>query len=171
MDHSEVVVPELGPRPGESAAGRARRIDAVIGSRVPDVRVLLAALTGPGPVAGLGGISLDPARIAVAGHSFGGWTALAAPESEPRVRAVVALAPGGSSRPVPGVLPLTLAFGWKRAVPLLILTGDRDVPVPLDGVQEIFDRAPSPSRCSCCTAPTISISPTTSRAATRRCAP
>jgi hypothetical protein len=68
------------------------------------------------------------------------------PESEPRVRAVVAFAPGGSSRPVPGVLPLTLAFGWERVVPLLILTGDRDVPVQLDGVQEIFGRAPEPKR-------------------------
>jgi pimeloyl-ACP methyl ester carboxylesterase len=81
----------------------------------------------------------------VVGHSFG-WTALAAPEREPRVRAVVALAPGGSSCPVPGVLPLTLAFGWERLVPLLILTGDRDVPVPLNGVQEVFSRAPEPER-------------------------
>jgi dienelactone hydrolase len=143
MDHSEVVAPELGPSPGESAAGRARRIDAVIASRVPDVRMLVSALTGPRPVAGLG---LDPGLIAVTGHSFGGWTALAVPESEPRVRAVVALAPGGSSHPVPGVLPLTLAFGWERVVPLLILAGDRDVPVPLDGVQEIFRRAPEPKQ-------------------------
>ena len=146
MDHSEVVAPELGPRPGESAAGRARRIDAVIASRVPDVRLLISALTGPRPVAGLDGIGLDPELVAVAGHSFGGWTALAVPESAPGVRAVVALAPGGSSRPVPGVLPLTLAFGWKRVVPVLILAGDRDVPVPLDGVQEIFGRAPEPKR-------------------------
>jgi dienelactone hydrolase len=146
MDHSELVAPELGPRPGESAAGRACRIDAIIASRVPDVRVLLSALTGPRPVAELSGISLDRELIAVAGHSFGGWTALAAPESEPRVRAVVALAPGGSSRPVPGVLPLTLAFGWEEVVPLLILTGEVDVPVPLDGVREIFGRAPEPRR-------------------------
>jgi dienelactone hydrolase len=146
MDHSEVVAPGLGPSQAESPADRARRIDAVIASRVPDVRLLLATLTGPRPVAGLDGIRLDPELIAVAGHSFGGWTALAAPESEPRVRAVVALAPGGSSRPVPGVLPLTLAFGWEQVVPLLILTGDRDVPVPLDGVQEIFRRAPEPKR-------------------------
>ena len=146
MDHSEVVTPELGPRPGESAAGRARRIDAVIASRVPDVCLLVSALTGPRPVAGLDGIGLDPERVAVAGHSFGGWTALAVPQSAPGVRAVVALAPGGSSRPVPGVLPLTLAFGWDRVVPLLILAGDRDVPVPVDGVQEIFGRAPEPKR-------------------------
>jgi predicted dienelactone hydrolase len=146
LDHSELVAPELGPRPGESAPDRARRIDAVMASRVPDVRLLLSALNGPPPLAGLDGIGLDPELIAVAGHSFGGWTALAAPESEPRVRAVVALAPGGSSRPVPGVLPLTLAFGWKTVVPVLILTGDRDVPVPLSGVQDIFERAPEPKR-------------------------
>jgi pimeloyl-ACP methyl ester carboxylesterase len=118
MDHSEVVAPELGPHPGESAADRARRIDAIIASRVPDVRVLLSTLTGPRPITGLDGIGLDPALIAVAGHSFGGWTALAVPESEPRVRAVVALAPGGSSRPVPGVLPLTLALGRIRRASL-----------------------------------------------------
>ena len=59
MDHSEVVAPELGPRPGESAAGRARRIDAIIASRVPDVRLLLSAFTGPGPIAGLDGIELQ----------------------------------------------------------------------------------------------------------------
>jgi dienelactone hydrolase len=146
MDHSEVVAPELGPSEAESPADRARRIDAVIASRVPDVRLLLGTLTGPAPIAGLDGIGLDPELIAVAGHSFGGWTALAAPESEPRVRAVVALAPGGSSHPVPGVLPLTLTFGWEQVVPLLILTGDCDVPVPLDGVQEIFRRAPEPKR-------------------------
>jgi dienelactone hydrolase len=146
IDHSEVVMPELRPSPDEDSADRARRIDAIMASRVPDVRVVLSTLTGPqGPAAALG-IGLSPELIAVAGHSFGGWTALAAPEQESRVRAVVALAPGGSSRPLPGVLPLTLAFGWEHVVPVLILTGDCDVPVPLDGVQEIYTRAPEPKR-------------------------
>jgi len=146
MDHSEVVAPELGPNPNEDPADRARRIDAVMASRVPDVRVVLSALTGPHRADGAEGIGLSPDLIGVAGHSFGGWTALAAPEQESRVRAVVALAPGGSSRPLPGVLPLTLAFGWGHVVPVLILAGDRDVPVPLDGVQEIYARAPEPKR-------------------------
>jgi dienelactone hydrolase len=146
MDHSELVTPELRPGPDEDRDDRARRIEAIIASRVPDVRLLLAALTGPGRPAGLAGIGLHQELIGVAGHSFGGWTALAAPEQEQRVRAVVALAPGGSSQPVPGVLPLTLAFGWDRSVPVLILTGDCDVPVPVDGVQEIFARAPEPKQ-------------------------
>ncbi len=38
---------------------------------------------------------VDPDRVGIVGHSFGGWTALAAPEVEPRIRAVVALGPGG----------------------------------------------------------------------------
>ncbi len=145
MDHSEVVAAELGPRPDESDADRSRRIDAVISSRVPDLRLLLSCLTGA-PPAELAGIGLDQDRIAAAGHSFGGWTALAAPEQERRIAAVVALAPGGSSQPLPGILPLTLAFGWERRVPLLILAAELDVPTPLDGVQEVFTRAPEPKR-------------------------
>ena len=146
MDHSEVVTPELQPNPDEDRDDRASRIGAIIGSRVPDVLLLLATMTGPRRAAGLDGIGLHEDLIGVAGHSFGGWTALATPEQERRVRAVVALAPGGSSRPMPGVLPLTLAFGWQRTTPVLILTGDCDVPVPLEGVQEIFARAPEPKQ-------------------------
>jgi dienelactone hydrolase len=144
MDHSEVVARDLGPSADETTADRARRIDAIIGSRVPDVRFLLNhLLTGSDHATGL---SLDPDRIGVAGHSFGGWTALAVPEEDLRVRAVVALAPGGASRPLPGILPLTLTFAWSGPVPLLILTGDADVPTPLEGVKEIFGRAPEPKR-------------------------
>ena len=145
MDHSEVVAAELGPRADEPAPDRSRRIDAVIASRVPDLRVLLACLLS-GRAAELAGIGLDQDRIAAAGHSFGGWTALAAPEHEPRIGAVVALAPGGSSRPLPGILPLQLAYGWERRVPVLILAADGDVATPLDGVQEVFMRAPGPKR-------------------------
>jgi dienelactone hydrolase len=149
MNHSELVAAELGPQPDESPSDRLRRIDAIIASRVPDVRVLLSALLDGSPVGqqgGVAGIGLDPDRVALAGHSFGGWTALAAPEQEPRVRSVVALAPGGGSQPRPGVLPLTLAFGWERAAPVLILAAELDVPIALDGVQDIFRRAPEPKQ-------------------------
>src|SRR5260370_42615005 len=121
MDHSEVVAPELAPRAGEMAAARAARIDAIIGSRVPDVQFLLDHLLG-----GEARVELDAARIGLVGHSFGGGTVLATPEVDARVRSVVALAPGGGSKPKPGVLPLKLSFDWGRHVPALYLPAGDD---------------------------------------------
>ncbi len=141
MDHSEVVAPELARRAGEAAAERAARIDGIIASRVPDVRFLLDHL-----LAGGADIEIDASRIALVGHSFGGWTVLATPEVELRVRSVVAMAPGGSSNPKPGILPLKLTFDWGRDVPTLYLAAENDVPIPLDGVHELFDRTPLPKR-------------------------
>ncbi len=97
IDHSEVVAPELTRRADETAEARAARIDAIISSRVPDVRFLLDHLLG-----GDGHVELDAVRIGLVGHSFGGWTVLATPEVDSRVRSVVALAPGGSSNPKTG---------------------------------------------------------------------
>lgn len=137
LDHSEVVAPELARREGETAEQRAARVQAVIGSRVPDVRFLLDRL--------LGGTeheapALDAGRIGIVGHSFGGWTALATPESDSRMCAVVALAPGGSSRPKPGIIPAELSFAWGRDVPTLYLTGEGDIYIPLAAVRELYDR-------------------------------
>ena len=118
LDHSELVAPELARREGEAEKDRAARIEAVIGSRVPDIRFLLDHLLGGfGPA----DIAFDGGRIGLVGHSFGGWTVLATAEVEPRVRAVVAMSPGGSAQPRPGILPLTLAFAWDRDIPTLYL--------------------------------------------------
>jgi predicted dienelactone hydrolase len=141
MDHSEVVAPELKGREGETEAEREIRIDAIIASRVPDLQFLLARV-----LAGTLGVDIDGTRIGLAGHSFGGWTVLATPDVEPRVRAIVAMAPGGSSRPMPGVLRLSLSFAWGRDVPTLFLAGEQDAPVPLDDVRELFDRTPASKR-------------------------
>jgi pimeloyl-ACP methyl ester carboxylesterase len=86
------VAPELAPPPDETAEQKAARMQRVIGSRVPDVRFLLDHLLHADLA-----ISVDPARIGIVGHSFGGWTALAMHEVEPAIRAVVALAPGGAA--------------------------------------------------------------------------
>ena len=144
MDHSELVAAELGRRDDETPAARAERIDAVIGSRVPDVRFLLGYLLATASLSG--GLELDAERIGLVGHSFGGWTVLAVPDAEPLAGSVVALAPGGASDPRPGILPLTLAFGWGRDVPTLVLAAEDDVPIPLDGVQEMFGRIPGSKR-------------------------
>jgi len=141
MDHSEVVAPDLTRRAGETPSERAARIDDIITSRVPDVRFLLDHLLG-----GAVDIELDPARIGLVGHSFGGWTVLAVPEVEARVGAVVALAPGGSSNPKPGILHVKLTFAWRRDVPTLYLAAENDVPIPVAGVYELFDRTPSSKR-------------------------
>jgi dienelactone hydrolase len=74
------------------------------------------------------------------GHSFGGWTALATPEVEGRIRAVVALAPGGSSQPPPGIIPAQLTFAWGRDVPTLYLVAEDDTALPLAGMHELFAR-------------------------------
>ena len=135
MDHSEVTVPELRPRKNEPAEQKAARIDAVVASRVPDTQLLLRQLAGEP--------SIDWDRLGIAGHSFGGWTALAMPDVEPRIRAVVALAPGGASNPRPGVLPLNLAFDWSRDIPTLYLVAENDACLPLSGMYELFHRTPS----------------------------
>jgi dienelactone hydrolase len=141
FDHSEVVSAELAPSEGETAEQKAARINAIIASRVPDVRFLLDhLLCSPrlGPE-----ISLDPGQIGIVGHSFGGWTALAAPDVEERIRSVVALAPGGGSHPKPGILPLKLGFNWGRDVPTLFLVAENDVSLPLAGICEQFERTPA----------------------------
>src|SRR5207237_2603487 len=88
-------------------------------------------------------INLDSAQIGIVGHSFGGWTALAATEVERRIRAVVALAPGGSSQPKPGMLRVKLNFNWGRDVPTLYLVAENDISLPLAGMYEIFERTPA----------------------------
>jgi predicted dienelactone hydrolase len=77
LDHSEVVAAELRHKDGETAEDRAAIIEAAIASRVPDIRFLLDRVLESAwdPSA-----SCEATHIAIVGHSFGGWTALAAPE-------------------------------------------------------------------------------------------
>jgi len=144
LDHSEVSAPELRGAQGETAEQKAARIQAVIASRVPDTRFLLDRVLSH--TASLSDARPDPGRIGIVGHSFGGWTALAVPETDPRFRAIVALAPAGSSNPRPGILPVTLTFAWRRDIPVLYLVADNDVCLPLPGMYELFDRTPSTRR-------------------------
>jgi predicted dienelactone hydrolase len=138
LNHSELVAPELGHRDSETPEQRAARGEAAIASRVPDIRFLLDYV--------LTDAQLTPAPVGIVGHSFGGWTALASPDVVHQIRAVVALAPGGSSNPRPGILPAKLAFRWGRDVPTLILVADNDVCLPIDGMYEIFERIPAAKR-------------------------
>ncbi|HEY6272675.1 MAG TPA: hypothetical protein VIX19_11900 [Terriglobales bacterium] len=136
-----VIVPEFLRPAAETEEQRNLRMQAMIANRVPDVRFLLDYLLGSGQWQSEA--QIDPQRIGIAGHSFGGWTALATPEIDGRVQAVVALAPGGNSKPRPGILPAELTFRWGRDVPTLYLVAENDVPLPLLGMFELFERTPS----------------------------
>ncbi len=128
LDHSEVVAPEI-----------AGNVEEFIANRVPDARFLLdLILAGNIP----GTARPDPDRIAIVGHSFGGWTALALPETDTRVQAVVALAPGGASNPKPGIIPATLSFNWPRPPATLYIVAEDDVLTPIAGMHELYSRTP-----------------------------
>lgn len=141
LDHSEVVAAELARQRVESDKQKAARQKAWIANRVPDIRFLLDHLLSG--AAWESEARLDPTQIGIVGHSFGGWTALAATEVEQRIRAVVALAPGGSSQPKPGILPVKLTFNWERDVPTLFLVAENDVSLPLAGMYELYERTPA----------------------------
>jgi dienelactone hydrolase len=141
LDHSEVVAPELARQDGETDEQKTARAEAWVANRVPDVRFLLDHLLND--TTSDSEARPDPTRIGIVGHSFGGWTALAATEVEQRIRAVVALAPGGSSRPKPGIIPGTLTFAWGRDVPTLYLVAENDIFLPLAGMYELFERTPA----------------------------
>jgi predicted dienelactone hydrolase len=111
---------------------------------VPDVRFLLDHLLESD--AWDSPARLDAAAVGIVGHSLGGWTALSATAVEWRIRAVVALAPGGNSRPRPGIIPATLSFRWGREVPALYLAAEDDTPIPPPAVHELFARTPGRKR-------------------------
>ena len=138
LDHSETFAPELARKPDETPEQKSARAQAWAASRVPDIRFLLDSLLHLSPV------TIDHLRIGIVGHSIGGWTALAAPETEPRIRSVVALAPGGASNPRPGIMNVRLTFQWGREIPTLYLVAENDTPLPLSGMFELFDRTPEP---------------------------
>jgi predicted dienelactone hydrolase len=129
LDHSDVTLPR--PSDATHPEQKKARLRALIDSRVPDIEFLLESVGNVGQ------------RVGIVGHSFGGWTALAAPSKLSRIEAIVALAPAGASDPRPGIVPATLDFAWSREVPTLVIAGDSDVSIPLDRVRDVFDRIPS----------------------------
>jgi predicted dienelactone hydrolase len=103
--------------------------DVVRVNRPLDVSFVISSLTGdavPEVVAG----TIDDQSIGVVGHSFGAYTALVTPggspgvEPDPRVGAVVALAPATERTPD----EVLAALG----VPTLLVAGTADITTPID---------------------------------------
>jgi dienelactone hydrolase len=150
-DHTGNTAADVAERSKRVAAGPPLTPDEVdalvqgfIADRVPDLRFLLDRILSRG--AGDASLRIDPQRIGLVGWSFGGWAVLSALEADTRFGAVVALAPAGSSKPLPGIIPATLTFAWKRTVPALLLVAERDRFTPLPGQFELFERTPSSKR-------------------------
>jgi dienelactone hydrolase len=114
-------------------------IRRMIADRVPDLLVLRDELLGAVDLSE----AIDPEHVGLCGWSFGGWAALATPEVDERFGAIVALAPGGASNPLPGIIAAALTFAWKREVPTLLLAAEHDQFTPLVGISEIYARTPA----------------------------
>jgi predicted dienelactone hydrolase len=138
LDHFEVVSAALPRHGGDTATELGTRMQEWIDNRVPDIGLLLDAV--------LSVEVLGSRPLGIVGHSFGGWTALAAADTDERIGAVVALAPAGSAIRRPGIIPVRASFRRDRAVPTLFVGGDQDQSIPIEGVQELFDESPWPSR-------------------------
>ena len=106
-----------------------------INNQPADLRFVTDALVAPGsPVAG----QIDPRRVAVAGHSDGAESALAAsllpvPTGEPRYLALIAM----SVQPLPG-------SGATANPPVLVTQGDADTINPAAWGVQTWQQAASP---------------------------
>ena len=121
----------------DSAVAGAALDEADISQQPGDVRFVITSLLDPS--ASLSG-RIDPGRVAVAGHSDGGETALAVGylpgDSDARVKAVIAL----SVQPLPQIGPPPPG----PATPLLVAQGDRDTINPPASGQAVYDQAGPP---------------------------
>lgn len=135
-------------------------VEAMLGGRRPDPPAVLRAFVVARPAdvtfvldrvlggaAGEIGDLVDPDRIGMSGHSFGGWTTLAVTARDTRIRAALALAPAGGGSPVGAeVLGAALDLGWRRDVPTLFVVADQDNVLPLAGMHDLFARTRATKR-------------------------
>jgi dienelactone hydrolase len=133
------------------------------GGTPPDPREMFASFIGDRPadasfvidraLSGAASLAIDPERIGIAGHSFGGWTSLVATARDERIRAALPLAPAGGASPLmpEGENPLaeSLELDWKRPVPTLYLVAELDSLLPLAGMRDLVSRTPDPARGVC----------------------
>lgn len=161
-DHTGDTAADLLTRATLSADEQKERGRAIVRMRPEDMTCVLdqllagvaspatlgldARVTGSSPVAsqppGAGGL----ARVAIAGHSFGGFTALATASRDSRIAVVIGLAPAGGPSPAGGALARRLDLDWRRVIPTLFLAGTEDSVLPLDGIQTLYDRLVAPKR-------------------------
>ena len=148
MDHTGNTIFEMFQIMMEAQMGAAPPEPATILSEIIPARPADASFIIDRMLAGVAGIpAVDPARIGMSGHSFGGWTTLMVAARDRRVRAALPLAPAGGWTVLPSEpLQAALDFAWGRDVPTLFLVAESDTILPLKGMYELFARAGSSKR-------------------------
>ena len=122
----------VGNTAADTFGGTAVDADTAAGHRPRDIKTLLDALTGPESVSPLIAGAIDSDRIGVTGHSFGGFTALAAAGGlasagygpDARVKAIAPISPGSTW--------LTNEDLARVDVPTLLLSGTLDTSTPTE---------------------------------------
>ncbi|MBI3181293.1 MAG: dienelactone hydrolase family protein [Myxococcales bacterium] len=115
-DHPGNTLADFGQLGSDAAAAQSavdRPLDMLF--------VLGHMLAGSAGVA----VSVDPARIAATGHSFGGWTALEVARRDARIKVAFPMAPGFKK----GASP---SFVATLARPLLFFGGSKDSTTPFE---------------------------------------
>lgn len=138
-DHAGNTFMDLAMGAGRPGSGEATRgvWTSSMEARPLDIRFLIDAAA-----AGELGVPVDTRRVALTGHSFGGWTTIRTIPDEPRIAAAFAMAPAIGA---PGLRDV-LSAAWGRAVPVLVLAADRDSLLPLDALRDACDALPPPSQ-------------------------
>ena len=131
----------MGGKPREPRA----QLEEFVAARPADVIFMLDQVLA-GAVDDLGA-RVDGQRIGMAGHSFGGWTALAVTARDRRIRAALPIAPAGGTAPIGSdILGGALDFAWGRDVPTLFLVAEYDSVLPLPGMHELHRRTQASKR-------------------------
>jgi predicted dienelactone hydrolase len=136
-DHLGNTLPEMLPlfMPLDAEAIEAAMVQSAL-LRPGDLVATIDAL-GVQP-----GLAVDTDRVGAVGHSFGGWSVLAVVASEPRVAAVVGLAPGGGRIGDDTRAGDLLDLAWDRAVATLLIAADGDTVIPIESVRDLATRVP-----------------------------
>lgn len=161
MDHTGNTVADLiAARARPLARSRRGSSRAMIEDRPRDIRFVVDQFLGqflgqlPGKPVGQrpgtrlpGGDDISAAiagkPIALVGHSFGGFTALATLGSHSGVRAAIALAPAGGETPAGGqALQRYIDFERTERIPTLVIAGSEDSVLPIAGIRSLYQRLP-----------------------------
>ncbi len=117
-------------------------------NRVGDARRTLDGLLD-----GEFGVTADPEACGIAGHSFGGWTALQTTAVDTRITAALGLAPAGGDGGVfdgpddpRATMHAMLDLDWGRPVPTLAIVADDDAVLPLPMMRDLLAHAPAVQR-------------------------